>query len=181
MGPPVPRIYRFARFLYNNVFYDYRDLLCPGYAFECRSVRMCCFGILQLCDLEFICFLYKVYDHLCARLWFLRFFYASFYFLFSVLLSLILFIRSLFLVLYIWFFFGWSWLIYLFIILFQFLVKRMFFCFSLWSLLVLSFYRCVQVWNVVGIFRLNFRGSSAHGFFGEKHCSCFQSRWYCSL
>ena len=101
MGPPVPRIYRFARFLYNNVFYDYRDLLCPGYAFECRSVRMFCFGILQLCDLEFICFLYKVYDHLCARLWFLRFFYASFYFLFSVLLSLILFIRSLFLVLYI--------------------------------------------------------------------------------
>ena len=101
MGPPVPRIYRFARFLYNNVFYDHRDLLCPGYAFECRSVRMFCFGILQLCDLEFICFLYKVYDHLCARLWFLRFFYASFYFLFSVLLSLILFIRSLFLVLYI--------------------------------------------------------------------------------
>ena len=101
MGPPVPRIYRFARFLYNNVFYDYRDLLCPGYAFECRSVRMFYFGILQLCDFEFFCFLYKVYDHLCVRLWFLRFFYASFYFLFSVLLSLILFIRSFFLVLYI--------------------------------------------------------------------------------
>ena len=57
----------------------------------------------------------------------------------------------------------------------------MFFCFSLCSLLVLLFYRCVQVWNVVGIFRLNSRGSSAHGFFGEKHCSCFQSRWYCSF
>ena len=33
MGPSVPRIYRFARFLYNNVFYDYRDLLCPGLCF----------------------------------------------------------------------------------------------------------------------------------------------------
>ena len=32
-GPSVPRIYRFARFLYNNVFYDYRDLLCPGLCF----------------------------------------------------------------------------------------------------------------------------------------------------
>ena len=50
---------------------------------------------------QFICFLYKVYDHLCARLWFLQFFYASLYVLFSVLLSLILFISSLFLVLYI--------------------------------------------------------------------------------
>ena len=41
----------------------------------------------------------------------------------------------------------------------------MFFCFSLCSLLVFSFYRCVQVWNVVGIFRLNTTGSTAHGFF----------------
>ena len=44
----------------------------------------------------------------------------------------------------------------------------MFFCFSLCSLLVLSFCRRVQVWNVIGIFRLNTRGSSAHGFFGES-------------
>ena len=31
MGPSVPRIYRFARFLYNNVFYDYRDLFVSGF------------------------------------------------------------------------------------------------------------------------------------------------------
>ena len=102
MGPPVPRIYRFARgFCITMCFMIIGTFCVRVYAFECRSVRMFCFGILQLCDLEFICFLYKVYDHLCARLWFLRFFYASFYVLFSVLLSLILFISSLFLVLYI--------------------------------------------------------------------------------
>ena len=55
---------------------------------------MFCFHSSELCDLEFICFLYKAYDHLCARLWF---FYASYFLLFSVLLSLILFITFLFL------------------------------------------------------------------------------------
>ena len=57
------------------------------YAFECRSVRMFRFGILHKVCLHKVCLLYKVYDHLCARLWFLRIFYASFYVLFSVLLS----------------------------------------------------------------------------------------------
>ena len=40
------------------------------YAFDCRSVCMFCFHSSELCNLEFICFLYKAYDHLCARLWF---------------------------------------------------------------------------------------------------------------
>ena len=34
------------------------------YAFDCRSVRMFCFHSSELCNLEFICFLYKAYDHL---------------------------------------------------------------------------------------------------------------------
>ena len=69
-GPSVPRIYRFARFHFNNVFHVYRDLCVRDYAFECRSVRMFCFHSSELCDLEVICFHSKAYDLLCARLWF---------------------------------------------------------------------------------------------------------------
>jgi len=90
MGPSVPTC---------------RDHLCPGftdllgfiltmcfifigtfcvrkYAFECRSVRMFCFHSSELCYLEFICFLYKAYDHLCARVWLCGIFMLrlSFYF-----------------------------------------------------------------------------------------------------
>ena len=60
------------------------------YAFDCRSVRMFYFHSSELCNLEFICFLYKAYDHLRARLWFCGTFMLRLTFLFSVLLSLIL-------------------------------------------------------------------------------------------
>ena len=64
MGPFVPSIYRFAQFHFKGTF-CVRD-----YTIECRSVRLFCFHSSELCILEFICFLYKAYDYLCARLWF---------------------------------------------------------------------------------------------------------------
>ena len=57
-GPSVPRIYRFARFHFNNVFHVIGTFCVRYDAFVCRSVGMFCFHSSELCDLESICLLY---------------------------------------------------------------------------------------------------------------------------
>ena len=60
----------------------------------------------ELSDLEFICFFLQGLWPFVHYIMVLRYFYASSFVLFSVLMSLILFISSL--SLFLWFFFGWS-------------------------------------------------------------------------
>ena len=146
-------------------------------------------GIILLSVDQFVCFVlnpsaswFRGYLFPLQGLWLsvrwnvvLRCFYASSYFLFSVLLSLILSISFLFLFfffLYIWFFIGWSINIFIYYsILVVCAVRRVFFRF--FPLLFVSF----VFLQMCSSLKCGQNFSPQY----QRICSCFQSGWHCSF